>query len=261
MRTAHGIVVVVFALTGCTLGTSGGEGDDGGEDAGGVTAGSGGSDGTGGAGGDSGRDATLGLPDTSTPDAAGPLADAGPSNVDVGPVEPDTGPAEADAAAPADCEPGAILIRPCGLNDRGESRTECTPDGFLGERGPCDDPDVCIDASTQREPCDDEGSRGRRCDAGSWSAWGPCEARPVCEDGGGVPPLAPASKDCTTEAQVVSSPGPARRVTTTTGSAGASVHPCARRASPPGRTAYVDPSASARAATCSKARRRSRKPR
>jgi hypothetical protein len=40
-RTSHGIVVVILALTGCTLGTSGGEGEDGGEDAGGGTAGSG----------------------------------------------------------------------------------------------------------------------------------------------------------------------------------------------------------------------------
>lgn len=167
------MVACTLALGACSLDTSsedGGEGRDG-ADAGGSLEGGGGGSGEADGGGAPTPDGDAAdRPDAGerpTRDAGGPVPDAASGDPDAGASTPDATPPRPDAGG--DCEPGATLIQRCGLNDRGQRRAECGPDGIFGEPGACEDPDVCIDDSRQTEPCGDDGQRSRDCVAGQWS--------------------------------------------------------------------------------------------
>lgn len=85
--------------------------------------------------------------------------------IDAAPPE-DAGDAQ-DASNGGVCTEGDTELSSCGLNDRGELLLQCL-DGQWHEASACNDPDECVDGTTEMVPCDRVRPGHRRCIEGHW---------------------------------------------------------------------------------------------
>ena len=132
--------------------------------------------------------ADLATSEVATPDVVPPETQADDLfTQDITPFEvmtPDDGiqMPEADVA-PLDCEPGQTRSIACGMNGTG-ALTEGCAEGIWQDKGPCSDPDVCVNGNGQQQLCGLNG-RGIRIDSCAGGQWqkGACNDPDVCKDG------------------------------------------------------------------------------